>query len=1080
MTENNNSKRTERYAEWIYRFRWPVIAGTIVFVALISIGMGFLRLNTSDRVWFNEGSSIVAEYDAFRKRFTQDDALIIAFEHKEGIFNNDTLLMIQDLSDQFWKTKYVTRVDSITNYSHTYVYTDSEGEHLDVKDLIEAKRPTHQEIKALFTEYMGDQNIATGRNSLLIDLLSDRFPYTSKEWAKYLKAVHGPPLTKKEMVDLTAETLLARLPLSRQEFSDFVKRHITKDQDVVKRLMNDFFPTVEEVKGFLLDNGVEGSAKALELAQKIIQKKMGLNRLVSPYLPKKQLDDSFKQRVLMWVFPQISKKQTAEEVVSELRYFLDKLPPRKDELVELISPYVSGGEPSNILVEALQVGFPRHYTREKLYEWLISPNLSKEDLLEMTTEVFLQKLPLPRKEVKRFVQKHLKGNPVEVQDLEPLQDQLDRMLFYTKDELKEKEKIALNEKLVKDRFISADGKTAQILITPKLSDKAQVQGIDFLTRIKSILKKEKTRQAKLGHQYKFHVAGLVEMTAAFNEIMEKDVIMYLIMFLFILLALFILFRSVWGMLIPILVVVLSILVTMGITGFIGYELSMISFMSIQVLLAIGIADSIHLLSVFYRELHHGKTRKESMVISLKMNFLPCLLTSVTTAVGFITLLTSVSPPIRVLGVMVAIGSLFAFVITVTLLPALTSVLPFSRKTTHHKERSLKWTRGLGHFVIGYRKPILISLTAMTLIFAYFITEIKTDNNPMDYISKGNTYRNAMEFIDEKIKGINLMEISIDTKKPDGIKDPEFLKKLSRFQDYLAKEPTFKVTHTNSISDIIKTLNKQLNKNDPDYYKIPNDRKVLAENLFMYTQSVPFGRDLNNQINVDQSAVRLTIRRANTGTSESYRVIQVMKAYLNKNMKDYEVHITGRNTVFTYTDPLILKNMLMGLAIAILAITLILIFTFRSVKIGLLSLIPNVTPLLLFFGLIGLTGTTLDIGMSMVAMVALGIVVDDTIHFMSKYFRAERMGKSIVESVYQVFHDVGSAIIFTSVVLAVGFGIFVFSDFQYSVRFGIAIAFTMVVALVFDLLFLPALLLLKADKSTIKAEKEHAESLYTTD
>ncbi len=1075
MTENSNSKRTERYAEWIYRFRWPVIAGTIVFVALMSLGMGFLRLNTSDRVWFNEGSSIVTEYDDFRKRFTEDDALIIAFEHKEGIFNNDTLLMIQGLSDQFWKTKYVTRVDSITNYSHTYVYTDAEGEHLDVKDLIEAKRPTHQELKALFSEYMSDQNISTRRNNLLIDLLSDHFPYTREEWSKYLKAVHGPPLTKEEMVDLTAETLLARLPLSRQEFASFVKGHITKDPLIVKKLMDKFFPTVKEVKGFLLDNGVEEPTKALELAQKIIQKKMGLNRLVSPYLPKKTLDDSFKQRVLMWVFPQISKKQTAGEVVSELRYFLDKLPPNKKELAEMISPYISGNNPSNILVEALQASFPRYRTREKLKGWLISSKLSREDLLEMTTEVFLQKLPLARKEVKQFIKRH-----VGVQDLEPLRGALGKMLFYSKDELKEKEKIALNEKLVKDRFISADGKTAQILITPKLSDKAQVQGLDFLTRIKSILKKEKARQAKLGYQYKFHVAGLVEMTAAFNEIMEKDMIMYPIMFLFIFLALFYLFRSVWGMLIPILIVVFSIFVTMGITGFVGYELSMISFMSVQVLLAIGIADSIHLLSVFYRELHHGKTRKESMVISLKMNLLPCLLTSVTTSVGFISLLTSVSPPIRVLGVMVAIGSLFAFVITITLLPALISVLPFSRKTTHHKERSLKWTRGLGHFVIGYRKPILISLTAMTLIFGYFISEIKTDNNPMDYISKGNTYRNAMEFIDEKIKGINLMEISIDTKKPDGIKDPEFLKKLSRFQDYLMKEPTFKVTHTNSISDIIKTLNKQLNQNDPDYYKIPNDRKVLAENLFMYTQSVPFGRDLNNQINVDQSAIRLTIRRANTGTSESYEVIQVMKAYLNKNMKDYEVHITGRNTVFTYTDPLILKNMLMGLAIAILAITLILIFTFRSVKIGLLSLIPNVTPLLLMFGLIGLTGTTLDIGMSMVAMIALGIVVDDTIHFMSKYLRAERMGKSIVESIYQVFHDVGSAIIFTSVVLSVGFGIFVFSDFQYSVRFGVAIAFTMIVALVFDLLFLPALLLLKADKSTFKAEKEQAESLYAAD
>ncbi len=1090
MSEEKET-RTGRFAHWLYNSRWYVIAGTIICTALLVIGAMKLRMNTSYRVWFNEGSERVHEYDKFRKRFAQDNVLLVAFERKNGILNSETITMIQRLTKVFWETKYVTRVDSLTNYSHTYVYTDKEGEdHMDVKDLI-AKVPTHEELKALFTEYTSSDSpitlgvspgaasssdISRKRDDLVIDLLRDHLPYSKEKLTKYLRADDKSKLSKEEMVDLIASTLTLKLPMNRLELKDFIHRHIVVDPKTTEQLLDQFFPTAKEVKSFLLESGLKDESKGEELAQKVLKSKGNLNKLVAPYLAKQKESTTWGE-VVGWVFPHLSRKQTSEQIVGDLRYFLDKLPPSHKKLVELITPYVTDKVikegPKKILLAALAKALPPHYTEEKLSEWLNSNQLTQESYTDLLTEVFTARLPLYEPEVKGFIKKYIKNDR--------LYDVLKPKLFYTTNELKEKGTIALNEKLVRDLLISKDGKTAQIIITPKLPDNAQKESLYFLSHINRILKKENERQKALGTEDKFHIAGLPQMVVAFSDYIEKDFkLMIPIMFGLILLTLLVLFRSGWGMISPILVVIFSIVGTAGLAGFIGYEVNNITSLVPQILMAIGIADSIHILSIFFRELRHGKSKKESMITSIKLNLLPCFLTSVTTSLGFLSLLSSISPPIRVLGVIIAIGSLLAFVITVTFLPALLTVLPFSKKVSHQKEQALAWTRSLGHFVIQRRTPILASISILTVVFTIFITTINVDNNPVNYFKKGTYFRDAMDFVDEKIKGANMIEVSIDSMKKDGVKDPRFLKKVGKLQEYLEKEPTFQVSHTNSLGDIIKTVNMRLNNDKKDYYTIPDDRLLLAEDLFLYTQSAPSGRNINNQVNGEMSKIRLTVRRPSTSSEEGLRVMAGMDDYIAKNMSEYKTQITGQMAIFNYIAPKMSRGMILGLIIAIGVITILLMITFKSVKMGLLSLIPNLVPLLLMFGLVGITGTDLNVGLSMVAVIALGIVVDDTIHFMTKYLRARKMGKSVVESVYQVFHDVGSAILFTSVVLSLGFGIFIFSSFGMNRDLGVFTAFTMVVALALDLLFLPALLLLRAKKSAIDSEKEIGERLYAND
>ncbi len=1545
--KNDKHELAGRYAEWIYRNRWYVVAGSLVFIALLGIGLMFLRMNTSYRVWFNEGSEEVIEYDHFRNRFDQDDVLIIVFNdqqrsvslkelpsnihfpdslseklhydankkllkwkgtmslaekavlkglvkdssyqksmdilykrvHQKGMFYNDALSMIQRLTKKFWKTKYVRRVDSLTNYSHTYV----SGDNLEVKDLIEDKVPKAHELKEIIAKYMGDQgdkkitefpglddnkDPSEKTSQLAVDVLSTVYPYSKKQLHIYL----GGKASKEEMADIIAETIRLELPMNKRDLEKRLLQSVSKDKKIVKDLINQFYITNKEIKTFLKSYNITESRlneinynkfleltgindqeelykKALKekeaeneprltlLAERIIHTKTNYFNLLKPFIKYKKAEDiSVFKRLSLWILPHLSGKQSPRQAADELRSRMDKLPPGKEKLVQMILPHVTKGNPVGHLTLGLQTLFPRGKIKHKtLKRWLVSKDLSGQDLLDRTAEFFVSQLPLSERELYTFIRTHVTESRAG-----ELYNTLKDRLYYKNEALQKKYKIAMEEKLVRELLISYNkktgGTTSQILLTPKLPDNDQSKTIDFLQRVKKTLRDEEQRSG-----YHYHVAGLPEMSLAFKTYIGKDMELLLPMvFVFILLTMLYLFRpgwgiiaitsvivvfvvmvlsisaitgagmeitalkafkvvitlvllaefvnfsvlfvrkyrrfksikkalketvlklldSIWGMISPILVVIFAIIGTLGISGYIGYELNNITSMSPQILIAVGIADSIHILTVFFRELHHGESKKDAMITSIKMNLLPVFLTSVTTALGFLSLLTSISPPIRILGVIVAIGTLVAFLVTVTFLPAVLTVFKYSPQTGHHKERSERWTLWLGKMAINYRMPILVVFSVISIFSVYFITRIHVDNNPVGYFKKGTYFRDAMDFINDTIRGANLMEISINVvklpeqvpahifeedilKKAGGKKDkllsyyskiqdkshyvlmgdipkyaedqlirllkskkvqydlskdndeslklpheikigdfenkilknvinqedretlltyyakdryvletarlkgilkpyvgdnpmfsdaeghmilPEavfkqpfeesllkklssekdktlllrfykevindkyyelmpdisveaeeklvkvlrasaypvpkdldgysilqkkiqvedfeknILKKVTREQDrkfllthysrskYVfgnviskkeenalivllksdpigfklpnkadaIKEPAFmlnveklqrhledkkvqkvdyKVSHTSSLVDIMKTMNQRLNGDNKEYYKIPDSRKILTENLFLYTSSVSFGRNLNNQISSEKSAIRLTIRRELTSSEESLKVIKAVKSYIADHLSTYDVKVTGRAVIFTDITPKVTTNMVWGLILALIVITIVLILTFRSIKMGLLSLIPNVIPLMIMFGVIGLSGVDFNMGLSMVALITLGIVVDDTIHFITKYLRSRSMGKDTVSSLYQVFHDVGSAIIFTSVILTVGFGISLFSNFVFNIRFGTFTALTMVIALFADLMLLPAILLLRVKKKDMEGAKVKAEAIY---
>lgn len=1032
MNNNNGSTRSEQYARWLTRNRWIVIIVGILAIVFLAQGLKKLKMNTSLRIWFNEGSPEVLSYDNFTKRFSQDDAVAILFEDEKGIVNNDSVAIIQRLTKKFWQTKYVYRVDSLSNYAHTYV----NGNNLKIQDLIEIKRPDKEKILKIITPYLSE-----GKSHPLFQFMLGELALTQPD---KVKKYFSSNLSKDDKAELTALVMTILQPFNKNSLEDFIKSFISNDEKLLDLLNKKFFVTHKELSDFLAEQDelqFNSKTELEELTQALLASKIRHKEMISQYCINKSPSDLLMQK---------------------LRHRIDKLPPSQIEILKLIQDKVTSGNPYPLIAKAIERYFPTYYFNENFEDWLQLNTLKKEDLANFTSDVFIHSLPLRKNEIKSFVVEFISKS-----NADAVFNEIYPLVSYSNEELKEKEQIAYNEKLVKGLLLSDNKEVSQILITPKLPDFAQQKNIDFLKRIKTILDYESSKS-----NIEFHVAGLPEMLGAFSHYIKKDYQKLApLMLLLIFVTMFILLRSFFGTIIPMLIVLVSALGTMGISGFFGVELNNIIMMAPPVIISIGIATAIHILIHFFRHLRSGIHRHEAMIKSISINLLPVALTSVTTALGFLSLITSVAPPIRVLGIVASTGTILTFIICITILPAILMVIPFSRKVQNeNKSIVTRWSDQLGHFVVGNRKVIFAVMVAFTLIIGYFISHIYIDNSPTKYFQEGTYFRDASDFADKHFKGSTIIEVSLDTRKADGVKEPAFLQAVEKLQQDLEKDKPLKVSHTSSLVDILKTVNRRLSEDKPEEYRIPNDRKLIAGNLFLYTQSVPAGRDLNNQLNVDQSAIRLTIRKEGFSSSETLILIEAIEKLSRKYLPNYDVQATGRTAIFMSTVPKVVSKMILGLALALTIITIIIGITFRSIKTALLSIIPNATPMLIMFGVIGLTGTEFNLGISMVATVALGIIVDDTIHFITKYKNARYKGFNKVESVYEVFHNVGGAIIFTTVILTFGFGIFMFSNFGINEKFGIFTALTMIFALIMDLFLLPAVLLIGVKKEEIDLKR----------
>lgn len=633
--------------------------------------------------------------------------------------------------------------------------------------------------------------------------------------------------------------------------------------------------------------------------------------------------------------------------------------------------------------------------------------------------------------------------------------------------LDQRRAVALAEPLLRNQLVTSDGGVTAVNVVLQYPDKGFMEVPEAVAYARNLKADIQARYPEL----EIHLTGVSMLNNAFAETgMQDGATLMPVMFVVIFALTWLIIRSLSATFATFLVILLSTIVAMGIAGLFGVKLTPIAMSAPVVILTLAIADSIHILLSMRALLRDGTPKTEAIVEAVRINFLPVTITSLTTIVGFLALNFSDSPPYWHLGNITAVGIFAAWIYSLTLLPAAISLLPYRVGAAKDTEWSVRAMDRFAGFVIRRYRVLLVTVGLGSIALAAFIPTLHFNDQWVQYFDKRIEFRQDSDNVQDYF-GLYPIEFSIPAAGPGGISEPEYLENLEHFTQFLRDQAH--VTHVYSLSDIMKRLNRNMHADDNNYYRIPGDRELSAQYLLLYELSLPYGLDLNDRINVDKSATRVTATMDRASSQETRQFFADVDAWMHQNLPSYMyARPTSAAVMFTYISERNLKNMVTGTLVAIAAIALIMMFALQSVRLGLLSMVPNGLPILTTFGAWALLVGEVGFSVATVASISLGIIVDDTVHLLSKYQRArDERQLGVEDSIRYAFHNVGVAVIVNTIILAAGFLVMTTSAFKLNVDLGLMTILSIAGALVLDFLFLPALLLLGrgAARETIAAE-----------
>lgn len=623
------------------------------------------------------------------------------------------------------------------------------------------------------------------------------------------------------------------------------------------------------------------------------------------------------------------------------------------------------------------------------------------------------------------------------------------------DYLGKRRDVALAEPLLRDQIVTADAGVTAVNVVLQYPEKG-------LTEVPEAVAFARDLKAQIESDFpevQIHLTGVSMLNNAFAETGMSDAgTLMPLMFVVIFALTWLIIRSFTATVSTLIVIVLSTVVGMGAAGFAGVKLTPIAMSAPIVILTLAVADSIHILLSLRGLMREGLDKTAALVEAVRINFLPVSITSLTTIVGFLSLNFSDSPPYWHLGNITAVGIAAAWLYSITLLPALISVLPYRTKQAAGGDWSQRAMDRLADVVIANYRKLFVGAGLASLALIAFIPTIDFNDQWVEYFDERIEFRNDSDEAQEFF-GLYPIEYSVPADGPGGVSEPEFLANLERFAEFLRAQPN--VTHVYSLSDIMKRLNRNMHGDDDAYYRIPGDRELSAQYLLLYELSLPYGLDLNDRINVDKSATRVTATLTRATTAETKQFFADTEQWMQDNWPTYmRTEPTSAAVMFTYISERNMQNMIAGTVLAIAAIAIIMMFALQSVRLGVLSLVPNGLPILTTFGAWALLVGEVGFSVATVASISLGIIVDDTVHLLSKYVRARNeRGLTVEDSIRYAFHNVGTAIVVNTMILTAGFLVMTTSAFKMNVDLGLMTVLAIVFALILDFLFLPAMLLL---------------------
>ena len=733
--------------------------------------------------------------------------------------------------------------------------------------------------------------------------------------------------------------------------------------------------------------------------------------------------------------------------------------------------FFSKDNPQLVAFESLE----KMYTKNDNVMFIVTPkdgNVFTADTLkiiqELTTEGWQVPFSIRVDSISNFQHTEAEGDDLIVRDLVPEEEPLDAAM------LEKIKTIAINEPLLAQRLISKTGHVTGVNVTVQLPGKNP--GIE-VPEIVAFSRNIANQFMEKYPSIEIRLSGMVMMNNAFSEASKKDMgSLVPISFILMLITLGLLLKGFSGTVGTMFIIIFSILFAMGIGGYLGFPITPPSASTPTIVLTVAIANAVHVLVTFLHEMRQGSEKNAAMIESLRVNMQPVFLASVTTALGFLSMNFADVPPFMHLGNMVAIGVLASFVFTVFFLPAFMSIMPVRVRVRQESDGYVMMDH-LGEFVVNNRKRLMWGMLVVIVTLISFIPRNELNDVFVHYFDHSVQFRVDSDYFTENLSGLYIIDYSLDAGEPGGISNPQFITDVSKFAEWYRQQP--EVLHVNTFTDIMKRLNKNLHGDDSSYYREPQERDLAAQYLLLYEMSLPYGLDLNNQINVDKSATRFTVTLQTMSTNELLTLESRAQDWLKANTTTIK-QATGSGTTMMFANigKKNIKSMLIGTTVALILISMILIFALRSLKIGLVSMVPNLVPAAMGFGLWGIFVGEVGLALSVVMGMTLGIVVDDTVHFLSKYLRARREKHlNAQEATKYAFHTVGMALLTTSIVLVIGFLVLALSAFKLNAGMGMLTAIVIALALIADFFFLPPLLMKLEEKKDEKTNT--ADSVAST-
>lgn len=630
------------------------------------------------------------------------------------------------------------------------------------------------------------------------------------------------------------------------------------------------------------------------------------------------------------------------------------------------------------------------------------------------------------------------------------------------DELAYIQEVALNEPTLVKWLVSekADVTAINVLLNlPWINPSTETPEITDYSRALADSISKKYDHANI------HIVGQVPTDNAFAEASIYDLthllpLAFLIAVLCIATYMYVasgsLLTSFSGTFVTLVVIIASILFAQGLAAWAGLDITTASAAAPTMVLTLAVADSIHILASFFQQMQSGKDKRAAILESMRINHQPVFLTSVTTMIGFLSLNFSDSPPFRELGNTVAVGVMGAWFFSICMLPALVALLPFKVKVLDEHERS--WPTRLANWIIRRSNPILVVGVVIMAVSVSFLPRNELNDVWSEYFDKSMTVRQAVDFTRENLTGIGSVAFTVKSHAESGVTDPEFLQTIEKAANWLREQP--EIVHVYSFSDVMKRLNKNMHGDDPEAYTLPQDSELAAQYLLLYEMSLPYGLDLNNQIDITKTETRIQCMLGEVTTADLLALNERAAIWFKENLPEASV-LPGASSdvMFAHIGQSNIRSMLQGTGLALIIISGILMISLRSVYYGAISLLPNLLPALVGFGIWGLVNGQIGLGLSVVFGMTLGIVVDYTVHFLSKFLRAKRENNlSTEDAIRYAFSTVGVALCVTTFVLVANFFVMSFSDFAMNADMGLMTAVTIIIALLVDFFFLPPLLL----------------------